>query len=272
MSQTFFPQINSNYILTQLPYESGSSYDTVVQDVESGPRFTFPRRASGLTGYPTKPLFSGSLNFPNITDAEVTVLKAFFNSMLGRYGTFAITDPNGNLFQYSEAFNHAYWGSGPAQGQADPYGHALATSSAALTGIIFPIGEGPTNPMVLNLSLYCYATASAQSITLTLVSSGGTFSRTFSLPPNRWSRVDFNALASGSGVDVTGGFSSFTGNMFGAQCSPLKGCGGYVYSNGPNSEGYGYRRYCRFDVDSFDLAMLGPNQNAVKLPVVEKNT
>lgn len=269
---TFFPQSNSNYVLTQLPYESGSSYETIIADVESGPRFTFPRRASGLSGFPTKPLFSGSINFTNITDDEVAILKTFFNSQKGRYGSFALTDPNGNLFQYSEAFNQSYWGGGPAQGQPDPYGHSLGTTSAALTGIIFPIGQGPTSSMVLNVSLYCYATASSQSITITIVSSGGTFSHTFQLPTSRWFRADFNALVSGSGVDVTGGFSSFTGHMFGAQCSPLKGPGGYIYSNGPNSQGYGYRRYCRFDVDDFDLAMLGPNQNSLRLPIVEMNT
>src|SRR5665213_3229277 len=105
MSQTFFPQINSNYILTQLPYESGSAFETIVGDVESGPRFTFPRRASGLDGYPQKPLFSGILNFPTITDAEAATLKTFFDAQYGRYGTFAFTDVNGNLFQYSESFN-----------------------------------------------------------------------------------------------------------------------------------------------------------------------
>lgn len=269
MSQIFFPQINSDYIQTQLPYELGNAYETVVQDVESGPRFTFPRRANGLDGYPANPLFSAVLNFSMITDAEVSTLKTFFNLQCGRYGRFAVADPGGNLFQFSEDFAQAYWQTGgPGLGQPDPFGHLLGSNSAALTGIVFPIGFGPASPMVLCVSLYCFATISGQSVTLTLVSTGGTFSKTVQLPTNRWLRADFNALVSGSTVDVTGGFSSFTGYMFGAQCSPMKGPGGYVKSPG----NYGYHPNCRFDTDVFEVSMLGPNQNMLKLPIVEMNT
>lgn len=268
----FFPQINSNYILTQLPYESGSAYETVVQDLESGPRFAYPRRGSGLDGYPTKPLFSGVLNFTNITDAEVVTLHAFFDSMCGRYGRFSIADPGGNLFPYSEDFSQVYWGSGPSQGLSDPYGHPFATTSAAISGTVFAINQGPASAMVLCCSLWCYATSSGQSVTITISSANGSFSKAIPLPSNSWFRADFNSLVSGSGQNVIGSFSSFSGRMFGAQCSPMKGPGGYVWTGGPNTSGYGYRPICRFDVDAFDLAMVGPNQNVVRLPVVELNS
>lgn len=264
---TFFPQIHGNCIMTQSPFSSGSAFETLCEDLESGARFTFPRRNSGLVGYADHPLYSGVLNFSNITDAEVETLRAFFDAMCGKFGRFSFTDPNGNLLKYSERFSNTYWGSGPAQSVADPFGHLLATNSAALSAPIFAAGKGPSNRLLVCGSLFCYSTAPGQSVTLTLSSDLGSFANTIALPTNSWFRAESHLLVSGSTLAVRFGFSAFTGRMFGAQVSPMKGPGAYCWTGAFP----GYYENCRFDSDVFEVVMLEPNSNSVRLPVVELN-
>ena len=278
----FLPQVNSNFIVTQLPYRSRVGFETVIADVESGPRFAYPRRAVGLTGYPTKPLLEGAmLNYTMITDAEVTTLQTFFNNVRGRWGRFSILDPGGNALLYSEDFTQSYWGkvncSIGSSSQPDPFGGNLATlisgngSDSYISGLIGP-PNGGLNGFVVNTSIWIKRVDDRVPIFVGVKSSSSVLiGKTWILPANVWTRIEATVVLTDNDAFnfVLGGNSTWSGGdqiyCFGAQVVPMKGSGGYYKS----PELYGYHPICRFDVDGFNLKQIEPNRNQLQLPVKE---
>lgn len=237
-------------------------------------RYSWPRRASGTPGYPDNPLFSGVLNYPTITDAEVATLLAFFNAMRGRWGRFRFLDPGGNLLRYSEDITNIFWG-GSGSPTTDPFGGSKAyTTSGALDGIVAsnvdPADDGgmlgvnadPVGvPALLNFSVWAKGSG---TLTLQLTHCSPS-SATFGLSSS-WKRYDFHAIVQTD--DPIHAIVSGQSAIFGLQVVPLKGAGpGYIKTPG----NYGYHKVCRFDTDSFSVRSDGPNQNALQLPVCEVN-
>jgi hypothetical protein len=281
----FFPQINGNLIITQLPYDTGGSFETLIVDSPGGARFTYPRRAVNLDDHPTRALARFVLNYSNITDSEVSALRAFFVSMRGRYGSFSFLDPGGNLVQYSETFSHVSWGksTGPVTAGAavqDPFGGNRATSMASgggdsrLLTVIGPASGGISGYRVC-VSIWVNARDAGTSLQIGITDA--TFSQTSAtvhpLPLERWVRISHSATLwnTGSFRMLVGGNSTWTSGrlvyMFGAQASPTKGENGYTAS----PVNYGYYANCRFDTDTFSVDRTGPNSNSLSLPVVEFN-
>ena len=279
---TYFPQINSNFIMTQLPYSFAPAYETVAVDMESGMRWSFSRRGNlGLIGFLSGPSVRFGLNFPSITDDEVGALLSFFRTCKGRYHSFRLLDPGGNLLQYSEDFSKAYWDksagvsiAGPA---ADPFGGNLATRligssySSQLTAIVGP-SDGGLNGFVVNCSAWLMAEHEGQSVAIGFVDHS--FSRidsaVFALSSSNWRRVSFTTTLWDDDYFrvILGGPGAWVGSMvfvYGMQVTPMKGEGAYVRS----PAGYGYHPNCRFDTDGFVRQALGPNQNSLVLPCVE---
>lgn len=285
---TYFPQINStSWITTQLPYKSGLAYETVVQAIEAaGMRYTFSRRSNTNLpdDYSPNPLGKFMVTFPMITDAEVATLKTFFESMFGRYGTFRLLDPGGNLIQYSEDFTSPTWDltNGPIgiPGRAtDPFGGNLATQLSAAAANSFAMSvvgpaDGGINGFRVTVSAYVYAQSANQQLFIGFVDSGfatldGT---TWKLPHNQWVRISHSSTLWNNNYfrAIIGGFTTWDGtiiNVYGVQVSAMKGEGVYVRS----PDNYGYHPNCRFDIDSFQRQSSGPNQNSVQLPIVEFN-
>lgn len=266
---TYFPQINGNLILTQLPYQSSQEYDSVAQDLDTGMRWTFPRRAAGLDGYPTVPLLKFNLNFPTITDAEVTTLAAFHDSMRGQWGEFRFLDPGGNLLQYSEDLSQSYWdkSSGsvvPTSGAADPFGHTLGTGlsgggGSAIKGLV-GASDGGMSGFVVCASVWIKGGAS-----VTLGFDFGT-STTWQTSSTSFRRIFHSSVVTtNSAFHMTLSWDGSAITVFGLQVSPMKGEGAYVKS----PDNYGYHQRCRFGTDSFVRQINGPNENSVQLPVVE---
>ena len=280
-----FPQVNANAITTQLPYVNGIAFQTIVQDVEVGIRFSYPLRGVGLTGFPTGPLGKFGVNYSQITDAEVASLLSFFESMKGRKTAFRFLDPGGNLITFSEDFSQSDWdkSNGPVTitgPTIDPFGGNRAT---ALVGggsnayIKIPVGptDGGMSGVVVCGSVWVKTPDIGARLQIGFLNS--TFSiydnTDFPLPQNSWVRIfhtfkitDNNEwfLAIGGNAEWAGGR---TMNMFGAMVAPTKGEGAYVKTPG----NYGYHQYCRFDTDVFQRQVLGPNQNSLVLPIVEIN-
>jgi hypothetical protein len=78
-----------------------------------------------------------------------------------------------------------------------------------------------------------------------------------------WDNNQFRFVLGGNGT-----WLSQPIDVFGAQCVPSKGPGGYVktpYSFG----GYGYYPTIRFDTDAFTVRQDGPGHNSLQLPIVE---
>lgn len=268
----YFPQINANLIITQAPYGTSLEFENVDVPVETGMVWSYPLRGAGLSGYSSGPLGRFNVNFSNISDAEVSVLYAFFQSMRGKWGSFRFLDPNGNLLQYSQDFTNAAWTKTltVATGQPDPFGHALGCSLTAghMQAVAGP-SDGGLSGFVMCASIYLKALAGGVTASIGFVdqTTSTQYLKTFSLPANSWLRISNNLVLPTSNQFVF--YLSVSGSClaFGAQVSPTKAECTYTCTPG----GFGYYQNCRFDSDIFEVRVIGPNQNALNLPIQETN-
>jgi hypothetical protein len=256
---TYFPQINSGGVLTQRPYQGALHYATSVLELPCGLRQQWGWRGHGLTDFPTGPLGKWELNFQAITDAELAVLRTFFDSMRGRYGEFAYLDPSGNLVPYSEDFSNPSWSGGGGSTTTDPFGgnRARSTSGTMSTQVL----PSDANGIVLGASIWAKGSGSGQTVTVTVAGS----SKAVPVPNGSWIRADHSATVSGSGAVSVSFACSASMALFGAQCVPMRGPGGYMRTPG----NAGLHLKCRFDTDTFSPRYLGPNQISLKLPIME---
>lgn len=283
-----FPQIGSTKILTQLPYKSGYSFDTVTADLETGMRWSFSRRGNTDLDpdlYSLNPLGTFALSFQNITDAEVTSLRSFFDTVKGRWNTWRLFDPGGNLIQHSEDLSSTEWdktnGVTIVGVTSDPFNNSSARGvTVQATGsnslLLAPIGpaDGYMNGFVVNVSVWARARSIGQSLFIGVVDSGfSTLSgNTVQVPYNSWKRISATAVLWNSNYFrmIVGGYGTWASSQidfFGFQAVAMKGEGPYVKTPG----NYGYHQNVRFDVDDFEVRVVGPNQNTVQLPCVEVN-
>ena len=276
-----FPQINANCILTQLPYVSELDYGTISQDIETGMRYSFPLRGAGLPSMPSGPLGKFQLTFPMITDSEVYALKSFFETVRGRWGQFGLLDPGGNLLQSANGFNTSAWdlstgSAGSPISIPDPFGGGLARvispggiDSFALS-VVGP-STGGMNGYVMCASMWAKGTISNQQLFLGFADAYLTLKgQVWTLSSTAWKRIYFSCSLWNSGQFrmIIGGNGTFMFNSidaFGAKVCSTKGPGQYVLTPG----NYGWHPNCRFSSDVFERRVLGPNQNAVSLPVEE---
>ena len=71
-----------------LPYAYRREYLNTVCDVASGKRYAYNHRAT--------PLMKWTLQYPQLSDADVTTLRTFFDSVKGSWDVFDFTDPETN--------------------------------------------------------------------------------------------------------------------------------------------------------------------------------
>jgi hypothetical protein len=280
----YFPQTNANGVITQNPYKTTQSFNSIVQEMPFARAFSTSQRGSGLNNFPTTPISNFAVGYTSVTDAEVATLQTFFDSMKGSLGSFIFLDPDGNLVNNSEDFTQASWTSQNSGvtvttngGLADPFGGTRAslltatTSNSNYAPIVVAAGQLPNN-FVLCGSLYAMAMAANQTLSLGFVDSGfGVLGNgVSSLPQNVWTRIYFAMQISSSSYIrlLIGGFGTWNSSairIFGPQCTPSMGPGSYSKS----PENYGYHANCRFDTDNFTVTKIGPNQNSLALPVAE---
>jgi len=268
----YFPQINANLILTQAPYGTGLEFENVGVPVETGMVWSYPLRGAGLSGYPSGPLGKFNVNFSNISDAEVNVLYAFFQSVRGKWGSFRFLDPSGNLLQQSQLFSNSAWAKTltATPGAPDPTGNLLGftLTSGHMQAVIGP-SDGGMSGFVMCASIYLKALAGGVTASIGFVdqTTSTQYLKTFSLPANSWLRISNNLVLPTNNQFVA--YVSVSGNCyaFGAQVSPMKGEGAYQCVPG----NWGYHANCRFDTDVFNVQVVGPNQNQLQLPIQETN-
>ena len=280
----YFPALNSNLILTQLPYSSSLNFQTIAADMETGMRWTFSRRGNvGLTGYSGNPLGKFNINFSAISDAEVAVLQAFMQTTFGRYLPFRLLDPGGNLLQWSENFAVSYWdkssGISVVGPTTDPHGGVLATrlsasySDSSIKAVVGP-SDGGVQGFVFTASAWLRTEGSPQTVQFGFISSGGVLHQGAVEVNGTWQRRSFSVVwgdQSPFRIALGGGGSWSTPttlDVYGMMVSPMKGEGSYVGTYGGF---YGYHQNCRFNVDSFVRQVDGPGRNSVTLPCVEFN-
>ena len=247
--------------MVQRPYVTTLAHLTTAVDQPSGPRYGYAWR--------TEPLGRWNLQYKSLTDAELAVLEAFFASMRGRYGAFIYLDPGGNLVQYSEDFTNASWSNSASIGGAvaDPFGgnRALSATGTSLSTCVLP--SGGASGFVLCGSIWVKM-ASAQTLSVGFIDSNSSplGSTAWALPAGQWRRIWCSiTLATASSVSLLISGSSWSAALFGAQCAPLPGPGGYQRTPG----NCGLRAKCRFDTDRFEVQHVGPNENGLQLKVAE---
>lgn len=257
----YFPQINAGGVMVQRPYQAALAHNSSISELPSGLRKRWGWRASGMTGFSSRALGRWELNYTAINDAELAVLRTFFDSMRGRLGEFTYIDPAGNLVPHSEDFNYTGW-SGPGAGGAttDPFGGTRARSVGAGTFSCVVLPAGGAGGFVFCVSAWIKASSSTTA-TLSLTGAGSTVTQ---LPAGVWIRAS-HAGAVGSGAVSASLALAGGGVMFGAQVAPLPGPGGY--SAAPGNPGLHPK--CRFDIDKLMPRYVGPNQIELKLSVVE---
>jgi hypothetical protein len=269
----FYPQINSNLIITQLPYATSQEWGNIVQAVETGIHWSFPLRGAGLSGYPTGPLFRFSINYVNITDAEINTLFSFFQSVRGCWQPFSLLDPSGNLLQFSETFSNAYWvkTSSLTSNQPDPlgYGQRATLATAGFFKAVVGPSSGGMSGFVMCASVWVKAQSNGTTVTLGFIdnSTSTQYTSSASLNAGNWTRLHFTLVLPTNNQFLFYLNLGGTCTIFGAQVAPMKGEGGYAAT--PNN--YGYHQYCRFDTDDFIVNSPSPNSNQLALPVVEFN-
>lgn len=263
----YFPQINSDGIMTQRPYKSSLSFNTSVAELACGKRLTWGWRAMGMDLLPNVPLGAFNLNYPAITDAEVEVLSAFFTTMRARWKSFIFLNPHGNLVRDSEDFSNAVaWTAALSgdPGQPDPFGgtRARQLTLGTLTTTLLPLGEAAG--IMLTGSVWVKG-APGNVITISFSDGSSTASTLYG---SQWVRIEHHRVITGSSaVAMTISASSVNVTLFGAQCVPGPGAGGYLRTPGF----YGYHPKCRFDTDSFQPKYIAPNHISLVLPIMEHN-
>ncbi len=281
----YYPQIASDGVITQLPYRKSLAFNSLFAPSDFARPYGASRRGSGFNFYPLTALGTFLVNYTAMPDADVLTLLAFFDSMQGRYGEFIFLDPAGNLVNNSELFSATSWTSQTtsvsitATGVTDPFGGTRAStltatsSNSNMTPIVVPDGSLPTG-FVLCASVYLRALSAGQSFSIGFVDSGFSVlgNKTFSLPQNKWQRIDYALpITSSSYIRVLfGGFGTWNSTAiqwFGPSCVPMIAPGAYKKS----PDDFGYHPKCRFDVDSFAWTSVGPNQNVLSLPIQETN-
>jgi hypothetical protein len=256
----------------------GDAFETSRTDGSVAARTAWAWRGAGLDGFPTTALGRWTFPYASLTDDERTILEDFFRARRGRYESFALLDPYGNLVPYSDVFSNASWeknSTTPGAAIADPRGGERAVSVASsgsnanLVSTIIP--DGDASGFVICGSVWVKAPA-AQTLSIGFVDSGFTVlgNQIWDLSADTWHRIWCTTfLATNNYVRLLiGGFSTWSGqtlHLFGAQAVPLPGPAAYVRTPGRA----GLRRNVRFDQDALEIRTLGPDQHATTITLVE---
>jgi hypothetical protein len=226
------PRISRPYTRTILPV-------TARVDMESGRRIA---RSVGPDAFPSR----WDLTYSNLTNAQLTVLRDFYDARKGSYESFAFLDPNGNLVSQSEDFAHSSWtrtSMSAGLTVADPLSgtsaRSITGSNWSLQSTVLPDGDGDG----LTLCASIYARGSGV-IRIGLWSGGWVGNNEYPLGAT-WRRVTFSSVLNFNSIIALRIEGSTNCELFGAKVSPLPGPGEYLRS--PIC--FGLHRNCRFDSD-----------------------
>jgi hypothetical protein len=278
MPTVYFPQLAADGHMVERGSTLSDAFETSKTDGAIAQRTAWAWRGAGLDNFPVDPLGKWALPYSSLTDAERTVLEDFFRARRGRFESFTLLDPFGNLVRRSEDFAHGSWeknSATPGAAVEDPRGGNRAVSVASsgvnanLVSTIIP--DGDASGFVICGSVWAKA-PTALSLSIGFVDSGFSVlaNQIWDLPANTWRRIwCTTTLATNAYIRLLiGGFGTWAGQtlqLFGAQAVPLAGPAAYVRTPGRA----GLRRKVRFDQDALELRTLGPNQHSTTITLVE---
>jgi hypothetical protein len=186
------------------------------------------------------------LQAKGLTAAEWNAIEALFQATSGMWQAFTFLDPVGNLVAESENFGASAWTNGALMdlttGAADPLGTTRATGVVNAGLATEAIAQTLAVPGNFQYCLSVWArTTSGTSVTLSISTTGGSSTKTFTLG-TQWVRVSLAANLHQSTNVVTFGAQVAAGGslyLFGLQAEAqwgasdykLTGTTGGVYAN-----------------------------------------
>lgn len=87
-----FPTVAAG-MRTGYPFEKSSNFQVARVDLPTANRVAYPLYGSGFPHYPTRALFSWTLTFNALADADLATLEAHYLDASGRYAAFSFVDP-----------------------------------------------------------------------------------------------------------------------------------------------------------------------------------
>lgn len=210
------------------------------------------------------------LEAAGLNGEEWDAIEDLFAQVRGRFGTFTLLEPAGNLLRQSEAFGEPEWDNGPlttvTPGVPDPFG---GTRASEITGGGAEVAQVLAAPgdFQYSLSVWVRPTASA-TVTLFAETTGGSNERAFGLGTT-WKRIAM-PVAMGLATESVKFGVRFVGTveLFGMQVEAQPGAGGYQKTGAKG----GVYASARFDEDALTVRARGADVFDAAIRIVTKGS
>jgi hypothetical protein len=210
-----FPQLTTG-AATLYPVTRTRTARTVVNTLGDGHTVVYSDPGAAQTEW--------ELQASGLTLTEWNAIEAMFQAASGRLQSVTFLDPAGNLLAWSETFGAAAWSNGAliqlTTGIDDPLGTLRATRCVNAAQVPQPVEQTLNVPGTFRYSLSVWArSAGGSAVTLTMSTTGGSASKTFSLG-GQWQRVSLSASLAQNAAAVTFGVQLAPGasvDLFGMQ-------------------------------------------------------
>ncbi len=210
------------------------------------------------------------LQYENVSQAEWTAIREFFQDREGRLGTFVFMDPFDNLLRHSEGFTADTWLKDPGlqldAGANDPNGGSAATVVRNVSPAAQRITQRIAMPGGAMACLSVSIRSEAGAVIELIRGSNGIEDRRVVLCNANWTRVCFAGRTDAYSEDATFGFELPPGaqvELFGAQVESQPRASGYKKTLGQS----GVYECARFDDDLLTVLIEGPDRYSTKLHV-----
>jgi hypothetical protein len=225
VSMLVFPQLATG-ASALYPVSRQTNLRTVVNSLPDGSAVVYSDPDAAQTAW--------ELRATGLTAAEWNAIEALFAAVSGRWQTFTLLDPAGNLFADSELLSAGAWTNGPlvqlTAGIADPLGTSRATRAINQGGAAESVAQVLAAPGNFHYCLSAWAkTIGGSSVTLTASTTGGSGSKTFALT-TAWQRISLAVNLGQATASVTFGAQLDAGasvDLFGMQVEAQRAASDY---------------------------------------------
>jgi hypothetical protein len=236
-----YPQIS------QYPIRRVRHTRTITNTLEDGSRIALSDPLAATTRW--------NLSYTGLSDAELSVIQTFFESVEGRLNSFSFADPAANLLLWSEDYSQTVWQRNSLLQLGAAIGDPLGSSRATR---ITNTGSGDLN-MVQTVQVpetwtCCLSVYLRSEVTQTLHLICDSNALAVTAGPD-WSRFQYTCSGSDFGIVFPAGSSI---EVFGAQVDAQAAASTYI----PTNSSGGIYPNTRFDSDTLRVRMDSPNSNS----------
>lgn len=256
-----FPQLTTG-AAALYPLRRSRRRRSVINTLGDGSQVTYSDPDLAETGW--------QLEAVGLNVAEWGAIETLFADMRGRFGTFKLLEPAGNLLLQSEAFDQPEWDNGPltvvTTGQPDPFG---GTSGSTITGASVEVAQNLAVPGNFQYSVSVWAkSATGATATLFASTTGGSNERAFAVGAT-WTRIAMPVVMNLATDSVKFGVRlTDSAELFGMQVEAQLGAGGYQKTGAKG----GVHEAVRFDNDALTAKARGTDVFDAVIRIVMKGS